>query len=172
MVDAFQHDRTYNSGGPEFGSLGSGVSVLVKTKWRLIKESDRDFLINLFKMRYPDFDLIAVDQWVTNVVMKQPLLFLPIRSSHAALIAMMTLEVWAPTEPECFVVSVTSEDGHVGETADLLRVSVEWSKQRGAVRWRFHCDTQYDVSPLMRRIGAKQASPRYVIDLREHQWVD
>jgi hypothetical protein len=49
----------------------------------------------------------------------------------------------------------------------LLRRSIEWARTRNAKLWRICSETDYDLGPLARRVGARSESARYILTLRE-----
>jgi len=105
--------------------------------------------------------------WFTNIVLKSPMLFYPIRTENALCITSVGLEPWHPQEIEAFINTLVVRPNYIWEAMELLRESVAWAKDRGATRWRFQSDTGNDIEPLMRRLGARKLEPRFVIDFKE-----
>ena len=135
---------------------------------RVFKDEDAPWIIALAKSRYPPaFDVDAAELWVRNIVIKQPVVFLPIRTDHAFLIALISILPWMPGEPEASVVMVCAEDGHMYDAIHLLRVSVDWARGRHAATWQLNSITDYDLGPIATRLGASFLTPRYTIRLRE-----
>lgn len=134
------------------------VSVLV----RPLTEADLPWLHSVCAKRYPRerFDPVATEGWFRNVVLKSPMIFMPIRSDNAFLISMLSCAPWMPAEFECNVVMVCSDDGGMWEALRLLRVSVEWAVRRKCTWWRLTSEND-DLTMLARRIGATETSPRF-----------
>ena len=136
---------------------------------RLMTEEDIPWLRELFLRRYPkNFDELATRGWFVNVVLRQPLLFAAIRSSDAFVITMLSASPWTPTLFEANVVCVCVDDrvpGAVWQCVGLLRGSVYWARLRKCVAWRCSSDTDFDIAPMVFRIGGEENSPRFVINL-------
>lgn len=131
---------------------------------RLIKEDDIEWGIDLALRRYPErFDLLAGENWMRNVVLRQPWMFFSIRTDNAFCITLLATIPWLPGDMEANVVAVCAEPGRGWEAAKLLRVSLEWAKRRKCTEWRFRVETEYDIGPLARRIGATELPPCYVV---------
>lgn len=132
----------------------------------LCTENDLQWLIFLGKKRYgEEFDYLTVEGWYRNVVLKNPMMFHPTRLSNAFQIGMITCVPWLPAEFEYHVVFVCSDHNFMWESAKLLRHSIEWSRKRGCKRWRLSSDTDFDLAPIARRLGATEVSPRFTITL-------
>ena len=55
---------------------------------RLILEGDVPWLVDLCKRRYSNrYDSMASEAWFRNIVLKGPMIFLPVRTDNAFLIA-------------------------------------------------------------------------------------
>jgi hypothetical protein len=133
---------------------------------RLIRESDIPWVLDLGVKRYPSrYDRIGAEGWLRNCVLPNPLLFYPARTGSAFTISMLTLMPWLPNDIECNVVACCADDGAMWEVNKLLRASVGWAKMRRAATWRICSETDFDVGPLARRMGAKDQLPRYVMRL-------
>lgn len=116
--------------------------------------------------RYPGrYDRLGTEMWVRNIVLKGPMMFLPIRSDNAFLIAMLSTTPWIPQTPECNVVLVCAEDGHMWEAIMLLRASIEWARRRKCSLWRLSSETDFDLAPIAHKLGATEANVRYVLRL-------
>jgi hypothetical protein len=89
------------------------------------------------------------------------------RSDGAFQITNLTMSPWTPTLPQADIVAVCAEDDCVWQVSELMRDSMKWAKQRGAWEWRFESNTDFDLGPIMRRLGAKTISPRYSMKFRE-----
>jgi len=103
--------------------------------------------------------------WVRNIVLKGPMMFLPIRTDHAFLIAMLSTTPWMPQTPECNVVLVCADEGKMWEAVMLLRASIEWAKRRKCSLWRLSSETDFDLQPIATKLGATEANVRYVLRL-------
>jgi len=130
----------------------------------LLSENDIQWLIFLGKKRYGErFDYVTVEGWFRNIVLKSPLMFLPIRTENAFLVAMLSVVPWLPSEFECHVVFVCADDGAMWETLKLLRSSIKWARDRKCASWRLSSDTEFDLAPMARRLEATELSPRFMI---------
>ena len=117
--------------------------------------------------RYPGrYDRLGTEMWVRNIVLKGPMMFLPIRSDHAFLIAMLSTTPWMPATPECNITLVCAEEGKMSEAVMLLRASIEWAKRRLCSLWRLSSETDFDIGPIAHKLGATEANVRYVKRLR------
>ena len=142
----------------------SGVSVLVEP--RLLCEDDIGWLAYLCKKRYSHrYDQFGTENWFRNVVLKQPGLFLPIRTQNAFSIALIAYIPWTPAEIECNMAFVCADDGAMWEALKLMRASIEWARLRRCKKWRMSSDTEYDFSAIARRLGATELSPRFTLEL-------
>jgi len=73
---------------------------------------------------------------------------------------------WLPANNECNVVTICADDGAGWQVIKLLRASIDWARKRNCSAWKLSSDTDYDVTPLAKRVGAQQAHTRFVLDLR------
>lgn len=132
---------------------------------RALTYEDVPWLLDIGVRRYPNnYDPDSTGRWIRNTVLPNTALFNAWRTDNAFLIALLSLNPWLPLDIECYVVVTCADFGHVWECVPLLRASIEWAKYRKCVSWGFHSDTQHDIAPLMKRIGAKELT-RYKIDL-------
>ena len=146
------------------GSTLDAATVLVDP-W-VLSDSDIQWLLFLGKKRYGDgFDYVTVEGWFRNIVLKSPLMFYPIRTANAFLIAMLSVNPWTPSEFECNTVLICADDGAMWEAVKLLRASIEWARARKCKRWRMSSDTEYDLAPMAKRLGAIELSPRFTIEM-------
>ena len=140
------------------------LSVLVEP--RLLCEDDLPWLIYLCKKRYSHkYDQFGTEGWFRNIVLKQPGLFLPIRTQNAFSVALISFIPWTPAEIECNMAFVCADDGAMWEAMKLMRASIEWARLRRCKKWRMSSDTEYDFAPVARRLGATEVSPRFSMDL-------
>lgn len=129
-------------------------------------EGDLPWLATICLKRYSHrYDQEGTEGWFRNIVLKAPLLFLPVRTNNAFTITMLSCVPWLPAEWAADVVFTCADDGAMWEVMSLLRKSIDWSRKRRASVWRIMSDTDYDVYPLARRMGAKAIKPRYVLRL-------
>jgi hypothetical protein len=123
-------------------------------------------MVELAKRRYDNrFDFQAAEMWVRNIVLKQPMVFLPIRTDDAFLVGLISVIPWLPAEWEAGIVMVCAEPGKIWQAMALIRESLAWAKRRRCTEWRLTSETAADVWPLAKRLGVTEISPRYVIRL-------
>ena len=123
-------------------------------------------MLDLGRRRYSNrFDLMATEAWFRNIVLRAPLVFLPVRLESAFLIAALNIIPWVPGELEANVVLVVADDGAMWQALDLLRFSIDWAKKRRATEWRLTSETEVELGPFAKRLGAKELSPRYCLRL-------
>ena len=95
------------------------------------------------------------------MVFKSPLIFHAIRSEDAVCITLISCVPWLPSEFEANVIIVVADDGKMWQALQLLRSSIEWAKDRQCTYWKIAGDTEYDLGPVARRLGAEEILPRY-----------
>lgn len=128
---------------------------------------DAAWMVALGRKRYPsNYDGIGADAWFCEIVLKSPMMFHAARTENAFCISMLTSNPWTPAEFEVHVVAICSDDGCMWETLPLLRDSIAFAERRKAWRWNIVSETAFDLGPLALRVGAKQKTPRYSLDLR------
>ena len=131
-----------------------------------LRSADLPWMHRLFRLRYPNnYDADTADTWFAETVLKCPTLFLSVRTKDAFLIAMLSNKPWLPNDFDVFVVVVAADHGKIWQTPTLLRHSIVWARHRNARRWHFQSDTAHDIGPLMKRIGAREREPRYMLEL-------
>lgn len=137
-----------------------------KQQLRLITENDIAWMVELGDRRYSGrYDRLGVEMWFRNIVLKGPMMFLPIRSDNAFLIAMLSTTPWVPQTPEANVALVCADEGAMWEAVMLLRASIEWAKRRKCSLWRVSSETDFDLEPIALKLGAKERQVRYVLRL-------
>jgi hypothetical protein len=128
--------------------------------------ADLPWLNKVCIARYPKrFDAHTTSAWFKNLVLSNPLQFLAIRSDHAFVVAHLEAMPWTAFELEVSVMFTCCEEGvrsGVWEALNLLKQSMEWGRQRKAVRWHLWSDTSFDLGPFAQRLGCEQASSRYI----------
>ena len=128
----------------------------------LITENDIAWGISLAKRRYADkWDFLGAEGWLRNIVLKSPMVFLPIRSSDAFLVAMINVVPWTPANWEANVVMLCADEDKMWQAVALARASIEWARQRRCSEWRISSETEIELGPIARRLGAEELSPRY-----------
>src|SRR5262249_24364993 len=132
--------------------------------YRDLTVDDLPWCLSLGHRRYPaTYDPGGALSFLA-IVIRNPSA-LTIRSADAFMVAHYVHgPAWRPNEPECHVMLLCADMGAHWQAAKLLRRSVELAKQRGCVRWRFHSETEANIDGLARWVGARQDSPRWVID--------
>jgi hypothetical protein len=150
----------------------SDLSVLVDGRQlavvepKLLTEDDVPWLYHLMRKKYSHrYDAITTEGWFRNLVLKQPMVYLPQRTNHAFCISMMTFVPWLPAEYECTVVCVCADDGSMWEAVKLIRSAIEWARKRKCMYFRMSSDTDTDLAAFARRLGAEEISPRFSIRL-------
>ena len=147
--------------------LHGGSSPVVAKYHRIVVENDIPWMVNLAARRYPrNYDIEAAEMWMRNIVLKQPMVFYPIRTDHAFMVTLISLLPWLPGEPEASVVMLCAEDDRIWDSIKLARASFDWAVRRNCWRWGFTSDTTFDLGPLARRLGIAERFPRYVVPLR------
>lgn len=137
-------------------------SVLVEPV--LLTENDLPWLYYICKKRYsPHYDAIATEGWFRNIVLKNPLMFLPQRMPNAFAISMLSVLPWLPSDFNCNVAFICADQDCGWEALKLLRASIAWAKQRKCKTWGLASDTAVDLSALAHRLNAEEIWPRYVI---------
>lgn len=123
-------------------------------------------MADLGRRRYSGaYDHLGTEMWFRNIVLKGPMMFLPIKTDNAFLIAMISTTPWKPAAPECNVTLVCAEEGHMWDAVVLLRASIEWAKRRKCSLWRLSSETDFDLEPIALKLGAREAHVRYVLRL-------
>ena len=103
----------------------------------LATEDDVPWAMSIAKRRYADkWDFIATEMWFRNVVLKGPMVFLPIRSTDAFLVGMISVVPWTPTNWEANVVMLCADEDKMWQAVALARASIEWARQRKCSEWR------------------------------------
>lgn len=146
------------------------VSRLVDTvdRPRLMREEDLEWLHYLCLKRYDQrYSPESTELWFRDTVLKSPMMFLPVRTDDAFLIALIAVLPWLPNEFECNMIFGCADTDCMWQLVKLLRVSIEWARRRKCTIWRVSSDTEYDFRPLAKRFGAAEASPRWLIRLRD-----
>lgn len=150
----------------EFSAALRSESVDRAVEPRLLTEADIPWMLDIGHRRYSNrFDPMATEGWFRNIVLRAPLVFLPVRLDNAFLIGSLNIIPWAPGELEANIVLIVAEDGHMWEAIELLRFSIHWAKTRRATEWRLTSETEIEFGPIAKRLGATDISPRYLLRL-------
>jgi hypothetical protein len=129
-------------------------------------EDDLPWLKQLCLRKYSDrYEPEATENWYKQLVLKNPLLFLAIRTDKAFLIALISCLPWTPSEFEANIIFLCAEDNAAWHTLKLLRYSIDWARRRKLTYWRIAGETEFDLGPLALRVGAKESQPRYSLRL-------
>jgi hypothetical protein len=135
-------------------------------KPRLILDTDIPWMVELGNRRYSNqYDRMATEMWFRNIVMRGPMMFYPVRTDHAFLIAMLSTTPWTPATPECNITLVVADEGCMWEAVTLLRASIAWAKQRKCSLWRLSSETGFDLAPIAHKLGATEANVRWQLRL-------
>jgi len=110
-----------------------------------------------------DFNPVHAEWWLREEVFKNSQ-YLPIRTQNAFLIAYINPTPWQMAELECHVLVLVSDEDCIWEAVRLLRYSIEYAKACGCSFWRYSWDYG-DAGTLVRRVGAREDVPRYIINL-------
>jgi hypothetical protein len=133
----------------------------------LLVEADLPWLHYLFAKRYGErYDADTTARWFKLVVIPEALNFYAARTEDAFIGALTTVLPWLPGEPEVNVIAICADDDAGWQVITLLRASIAWARKRNAARWRICSDTEYDLRPLALRVGAREITSRFEIDLR------
>jgi hypothetical protein len=123
-------------------------------------------LVDLCKRRYDSrYSPETADVWLTNVVLKNPIQYYATRSADAFQITNLTTTPWTPATFKADIVFVAADHGRMWQILPLLRDSINWARDRRAAVWRFETETDFDLAPIMRRLGATDITPRYHLEL-------
>ena len=134
---------------------------------RPLTEADLPWLRMLCKKRYAaHYDAYSTERWFVERVLREPLQWYAVRTDDAFLIAIINMEYWRPAFLIVDILFVCADDGAMWQAMALLRASQEWAESRRARYWRLCGDTDFDLTPLAMRLGAKAIYPRCVAELK------
>jgi hypothetical protein len=123
-------------------------------------------MVELAVQRYSNrFDFQAGEMWVRGIVLRQPMVFLPVRTDHAFAISMISANPWMPAEWHAHIAMVCAEEGFMWDAMALLRESVAWARRRKCIDWRINSDTGFDLQPMALRLGADEVRGSFKVDL-------
>lgn len=124
-------------------------------------------MVQLAKRRYSNrFDIQSAEMWVRNIVLKQPMVFLPIRTDNAFCIAMISANPWLPADWHAHIAMVCADDGKMWEAMALLRETLSWATRRNCVDWKLNSETVFQLGPLARRLGAVEELGTFKVALK------
>lgn len=127
-------------------------------------EADTYWMVSLGRRKYPpSYDSVAAELYFRNRVLKECLTFLPLRTDNAFCVSMIQVKPWTPSDNECHMVALCADDGAMWDALKLLRCSIEWAQHRKCVSWNIASDTGFDLTPLCKRLGATEISPRLIL---------
>src|SRR5262245_5495391 len=162
---ALHREHLNSSDASTIAGPAAEVPILVDEP-RLMTEADYPWLHYLCKKRYSrDYDSDSTAGWFKNIVLKSPLMFFACRTQDAFAITMLSVTPWLPNSIEANLVFICADDGCLWQSIRLLRSSIDWAKRRRCTLWRMSSDTDYDLAPLARRLGATELSPRFILRL-------
>lgn len=121
-------------------------------------------MVELAKRRYTNkFDFVAAEMWFRNVVLKQPVVFFPIRSDGAFCVALISVIPWMPADPEANLVMLCAEEGCMWQAIGLLREAAAWAQRRKCTELRISSETAVDLTPIAERLGAVKLPDRHAL---------
>ena len=167
MVDLDQSARTPGRDG--YSADRGHVPVLV----RLMVDADTPWVVELCKRKYSQhYDAVSTEAWFRSLVLPNPMKWLPIRTDHAFLIAMFSMDPWSPTQIICDIQFICADEGAMWEAVRLLRYSIDYAQKRGSTVWRLGVgwDNPTDLRPIARLVGAKEVHPICIVDFRSEVW--
>lgn len=132
---------------------------------RKVEIGDLPWLLSLADKRYRHFDPGTTLAWLAGIIQNPQALVS--RTDDAFVIAIYTTPAWHPAEPECHVHFLCAAEGCHWQAMKLLRETVAWARGHGCVRWWFSSETQYEIGPLAKRLGARPRVMRYCLDLTD-----
>ena len=110
-------------------------------------------------------DPMALEAWFRGVVLKQPAIWLAVRTDNAFVMGVINVRPWIPSEMELALVLVCADEGAMWEMIELLRFSMEWAKTRRCTDWQISSITRFDLGPIARRLGEVTIEPHYKVKL-------
>jgi hypothetical protein len=123
-----------------------------------------DWFIDLGLKRYPhDWSPVGTEVWLRRVL-SSPASFHALRSDNAAVVSMITSQPWTPHKFEATATTVMADDGCMWELFPLLRASIAWARRLRCVSYKIASETDYDLGPMARRVGCKEAK-YYILDM-------
>lgn len=72
---------------------------------------------------------------------------------------------WNPKEREARFLPIVSAGQATFELLKMVKMAMDWARERGAKRFYFVAVTGVDLGPLARRFGGVPVSPSYVVEL-------
>ncbi len=124
---------------------------------------DLDFLIDLAASVYGDFNEQNARLWICKTLeVPAAVIF---RGEAGAVVATVNAPFYRPAEIRAFIVFIACQDPRLREGVRLCREVVNWGRTMGAQSLRFGSQTDCDLAPLAKRLGAKTESPSFVLEL-------
>jgi hypothetical protein len=100
-----------------------------------------------------------------NVVLKAPNQFYATRTADAFQVTNLTCTPWAPKRFTADIVFIAANGNKVWQAFALLKDSISWARDRRATQWRFETETDHDLGIIMRKLGVREITPRYRLEL-------
>lgn len=141
------------------------MDVLTSLASPKVEVADLPWVLSLGYECYGPYDPGGVLQFLLGAINNPNILAIRSEDKNAALAAHINIPPWYPKSPECNVLLVCARKGSHWQAVKLLRESVAWARLRGCVIWRFHSDSVHDVGALAKRVGARNDTARYIMDL-------
>lgn len=113
--------------------------------------------------RYPDFDGWGTASWLVRIIGSPDYRVLTGRGCVA--IGCLVRSFHHPMPPVGHCLFLFGSPFTPWDPVKMLRLLIQWARVNGAKRFRFGSDTETDVSPLARRLGARQDKPSFTLDL-------
>lgn len=133
---------------------------------RKLTIDDIPWVLSLAHERYAGWDPGGALTFLVQALnARENMLLLCGTGRDAFLVATRVAPPWYPKRWECQVMVVCAKPGAHWQAMKLLRCSVAWAKLHGCLRWRFYSETEHDVGPLCRRLGATTENPHYMMEL-------
>lgn len=130
-----------------------------------VEVADLPWVLSLGYECYGPYDPGGVLRFLLGAVNSPDILAIRSEDKNAALCASIVIPPWYPKAPECNVLLICARKGSHWQAVKLLRESISWARLRGCVVWRFHSDSKHGVGALALRVGAREDTTRYVMDL-------
>ncbi|MDE2099895.1 MAG: hypothetical protein KGL39_21760 [Patescibacteria group bacterium] len=132
---------------------------------RPLTPADFPWCHDLCRRAYPlgYYDPMASQRWFEALLQSSG--FRALRGDKAFAIAAIQERPWNPARTDAFLLPVVAPDRSGFELYRLIRALVVWAKRVGADQFHFDAITGVDFGPIAQRLGAKPASPNYILQL-------
>ena len=98
-------------------------------------------------------------------MLKNPIQYYATRTADAFQVTNLTTTPWQPQNFRADIVFICVDHGKLWQAFPLLRDSIQWARDRKAVQWRFESETMYDLKPIMEKLGVRELTPRYCLNI-------